>query len=215
MIRNVNKSNRIKVKPHVRLQPYFVALARKLVAWRNDQGRMGDEGVAVGVTSSHHKSGCSTVALNLANALADLTGQPVLFVETEHRPNGLSRRLKRSDCGLEELLQGRESTSKCIYETNHENLFLLPPGKASGKAMSALPVEALDSLVPEILCNFSYLIADLPVATPESVTFPVLERMDGAVLVKSGQSMDLPLNRVVKSLKQSGTPIIGLVLNKT
>lgn len=215
MIQNVNKSNRIKVKLNARLQPYFVALARKLIAWENDRDRMDDGGIAVGVTSPQAKSGCSTVAMNLALALADLVGQPVLFIETEHRPNSLARRLKRSDCGLIELLHGQGTAAKCIYQTKHENLFLMPPGKASERDLAGLPVEALDSVLPEILGNFSYLIADLPVAKEASLAFPFMERMDGVILVNSAHSADLPLKRVVRSIKQFGTPIVGLVLNKT
>ena len=216
MIHNVRNAGRcIKVRPSERLRVYFVSLARRVVSWKQAAGYSQSTGVSIGVTGVEDKSGRSVVAFNLAASLASLGHGNVLFVETEYSSSGFSRKVPRPGFGLSELLAGSQSPSACICNTTEENLFVVSSGRVRGKGAMKLPVEALESITPELCNSFSYIIFDLPVANEMTLCFPILDHLDGGIIVNTPNIHENQVQRVVKRIRDLNKPVIGLVLNKT
>jgi Mrp family chromosome partitioning ATPase len=216
MIHNVrNAGRRIAVRPSRTLQPHFVALGRRVVAWKQAAGYPDASGVTIGVTSLEDKSGRSVVAFNLAAALAGRRRGKVLLVETESRAAGFSRRIPRPGYGLAEMLQGSQSPGACVWATSEENLYVMSAGQVHQKNAGEMPVEALESVTSELCNNFQYIIFDLPLANHMTLCFPVLAYLDGAIIVNSPSIEENSMQRLVKRIREMNKSVIGLVLNKS
>ena len=215
MIQNVSNSNCVKVKTNVRLQDHFYALARRILRWQELADAGNETGVSVGVTSTVAKSSAGTIALNVASALAAVGQKDVLFVETVYQPASLSRKVRRPSLGLSELLSNQKISADCIRKTTHENLYLLPCGAIRGRSPLTLPVEGLDSLLPELAGDFDFIVFDLPTATETTLCFPIVERLDGVVFVEPPTLDQAMFAHAVKRIRTLDCSVIGLVLNNT
>ncbi|MDG2014849.1 MAG: hypothetical protein P8J33_15180 [Pirellulaceae bacterium] len=203
------------MRTNVRLQEHFYALGRRIMRWRQTAGMGGETGVSIGVTSMGAKSGPSSVAFNLAAAIADLGQKNVLFVEPLYHSMCLSRKVRRPSFGFSELLSSEQVSADCIRKTTLENLYLLPCGALPGKSALTLPVDALDSLLPEMAGDFDYIIFDLPTATESTLCFPIVERLDGVVFVEQPRLDQQTFAQAVKRMRALDCAVIGLVLNNT
>jgi len=215
MIHNVQETGRkLRVRPTERLRVHFLALARRIVSWHKSDDCSVDSGVVIGVTSADRKVGRTIVSFNLASALATVGTGPVLFVETQHSPAGFSRKVPRPGHGLREVLQGDENPSGCICHTNVNNLFVMSCGRVRDKDAIELPVEALESINAELGSTFEYIIYDLPAADDTNLSFPMIQHMDGVLIVNESNIQEGKILRVVRRIRDLNTKVIGLVLNK-
>ena len=87
----------------------------------------GVENRVIAVTSCTPNDGKSTVAYNLALALAE-SGRNTLLIDADMRKSVLVHRLRVEGAlkGLSHYLSGQNELGDVVYGTNKRNLFLLP-----------------------------------------------------------------------------------------
>ena len=216
MIQNVRETGkRLKVRTADRLRVHFLALGRRILSWQQSAGFRSDTGLSIGVTSSDKHAGRTVVAFNLAAALASLGNGPVLYVETQYSQTGFARKVPRPGNGLSEVLKGSQPVSACICNTNVSNLFVMSCGRIREQDAAELPVEALDSINPELGNTFDYIVYDLPVASDTDLCYPIAQRLDGVLIVNESNVNEARLQRILNRLRDLQTSVIGIVLNKT
>ena len=165
------------------------------------------------ITSSISQEGKSTVAANLAGAMAQV-GHQVLLVDADlHAPTQHLIWDTYSDCGLSELLS-ENLDSRLITEQVMKNLSVISSGK-----MPSSPATLLDSIQMKDLMyywarNYDFVIIDSP-SLDTAADAPILGRMaDGVLLVVKPDRINRAQASFAKeTLQREGINVLGLVFN--
>jgi capsular exopolysaccharide synthesis family protein len=186
-------------------------------------GENGDRPRVIVITSANPGEGKTSVASNLALALAEIS-QPV-FKQSVLLIDGDLRKPRLHDIfgvpnrwGFSDLLEGKTPPAGCeemVFKTGYRNLFLLPSGSMNNNTAALLhsprALEFLDRMREE----FHTIIID----TPPMLHMPdarILGRFsDGVILVvRSAQTVRDSALAVKQRLAEDGTRILGTILNQ-
>jgi capsular exopolysaccharide synthesis family protein len=186
-------------------------------------GETGDRPRIIVITSAGPEEGKTTVASNLALALAEIgppaLTQSVLLIDGDmrrprlHEIFGVSNRW-----GLRDLLEGRTPPSGCeemVFKTGFRNLFLLPSGSLTVDITGLLHSPRALEFFNRIRGEFHTVIID----TPPMLLIPdarILGRFgDGVILVvRSEQTMREAAVAANQRLTEDGTRVLGTILNQ-
>jgi capsular exopolysaccharide synthesis family protein len=178
-------------------------------------GHGGEGSRTIMVSSCSPREGKTTVALNLAQVLAQ-DQKRTLIVDADLRKPRLHRVFGADGrVGLSNVLAGRATLEDAIVATNVENLFLLPagaippnPAELLGRPSAAETFEALAS-------RFDRIVVDTP---PVGVVTDaaVLARLAGQTLlvVSSGRTKKRAAEHGASVLRSVGAEPAGVVLNQ-
>ena len=211
---DIKTAKRKGVAPSESLRPHFVALARQIVRWsENQQGPP----ISVGVTSLDSRVGRSTISFNLASALTSVSRDQVILVEADFGKHYLTRRLGRArSAGLAELMLGFDEEADVILDSPLNGLAVLGCGKKSGQESLELPFDLLHNVIAEKFANFGFAIFDLPVADHLTACYSIATQLDGIILaVEANQIDQRQISRFRKQMEAMDVEIIGVVINKS
>jgi capsular exopolysaccharide synthesis family protein len=170
------------------------------------------------VTSASPGEGKTTIASNLAAALAE-TNQRVLLVDGHLRQPRLHGLFNVPNTGgLSSLLGDTASrlrhraAERCVA-TDVEGLFLLPAGDGGTSMANRLYSPRLPQLLECLREQFDAVVVD---AAPLSLldARPLARAADGVVLVIGArQTSQNAAQEALRRLQEDGTPVLGTVLN--
>jgi capsular exopolysaccharide synthesis family protein len=169
----------------------------------------------IAVTSCQPAEGKSTIATNLAAALAQ-AGKKVVVVDTDMRRPSIYWRLGlTAKKGLSEFLTGNESLAG-ILQTHQAlpTLDLIPSGFSPPLPADLLASEQMKQLVKTLRERYEYVIFDTPPVL--SVTDPLIvaSQADGVVLViRQGYCTRAMLTRAAEIFHDVELKVYGFVLN--
>ena len=169
------------------------------------------------VTSSDESEGKSTVAVNLASALAAI-GRRVILIEADMRRPTAAKilRVRRDAQGLSDMLVSSDGIEDMLIEVPEApGLAVLPSG--------TVPPNSADLLsggrMPEVLAlareNADVVIIDSPPLLPVADTRVLLRlhEVDGVILIgRAGVSRRDRLRAAIRVLAQSGLRVFGMVV---
>jgi len=167
----------------------------------------------IGITSSLPSEGKSTVASNLATAMAQ-TGQRVLLIDADlHHPiqhwiwNGTSRQ------GLSDVLVGEADLAEVLTEVM-PNLTVLWAGVKPPNPAALLDSHRMTNMLQEFKEQYDFVILDTPTLSG-GASAPILGKMaDGLLLVVRPGIANRQSAIYAKSLlQQSQQTVLGLVVN--
>jgi receptor protein-tyrosine kinase len=168
------------------------------------------------VASALPFEGKSTVVFNLGLAFGEV-GKRVLIADADfHRPT-LHRIANASPRkGFTDLLAGTTRLGETITPIT-ENVQLAPRGSAlSGPARSGLGTERLTKILSDMSDEADYVLMDSSPILLIPDNLYMAAAADGIVLVVAvGQTRPRDLLRAQTLLARAGTPIVGVVLNRT
>lgn len=170
---------------------------------------------SVVVTASSVGEGASTVAGNLAVALAQ-EGKKTILLEANMREPILDRMFDVSPNGglNQALTQGTDATSLAL-DTVVPNLKILVAGGKSANATEALASPAMDAVLASLKSSFDYVVIDAPAAFTTADAHEVGRKADGVLfVVEGGKPSRSQLAESVNMLRHAGGKLIGLVMNK-
>jgi polysaccharide biosynthesis transport protein len=181
-------------------------------------GEEGDRPQVIVLTSANPSDGKTTVASNLALALAEI-GRRVLLIDGDLRKPRLHEIFHLSnEWGLSDLLVGKKppcGREAMVIGTGYRKLYLLPAGSAAASIWDVLDSERMPEFLNRMRREFDTVIID----TPPMLVMPdarVLGRLaDGVILVvRSNKTVrDMALS-ASQRLLEDGTRILGTVLNE-
>jgi len=186
-------------------------------------GENGNRPRIIVITSTNPGEGKTTVASNLALALAEIGPsvllQPVLLIDGDmrrprlHEIFGVPNRW-----GLTDLLEGKTPPNGCegmVFKTGYRNLNLLPSGSPTLNVSALLHSPRAVAFLNRMRDEFHTVIID----TPPMLNIPdarVLGRLaDGVILVvRSAETMRYAAIAAKQRLTDDGTRVLGTILNQ-
>lgn len=167
------------------------------------------------LSGSEPGAGTTTMAINLAIAMAE-AGRKTVIVDLDMRKEQKYKRLNcETEYGLAELLKENTALDSVIYETNQKNLDYIPAaGKVVENPVRLLCGNRIEQFLEELKGRYDYIFIDMPSIHSAPDAKILAGKIDGVIVVAAqGKTLKTRLKESVKSLKESGANVLGVVLN--
>lgn len=168
-----------------------------------------------GVLSARGGEGRTTVAVNLAEAIAQ-AGERVVLVDANlrqpsvHAMYGLGNMV-----GLASVLAGSVGLEAALQATDVPSLSVLPAGPAPADPTMLLSHDAFAHLLGELRSRFSWVIVDTPAGLAYVDALLVAAPMDSVLMVvAAGEIVRGAEQRLLSELEGAGASVLGAVVNK-
>lgn len=191
---------------------HFLETMRKL-RQRVEQYMHGDK--VLMVTSLLENEGKSTVAVNLALAMAQ-KGQRVLLIDTDTRKPACHAILqeKKFAYGLRDVLKGKVNLPDALVQYKNSNMYMLLEKKGSAKAADLIVSERMEDLLNWARNEFDFVVLDMPPVSAASDAESMKELADSCLLVvRQNMAMTGALNKTIAALDGGRAKLMGCVLN--
>ena len=165
------------------------------------------------VTSANSGEGKTTVAGNLALALAQGESK-VLLVDCDMRRPSIHKTFKISNTyGISDLLVGNKKLESVANKYN-DNLSIVPAGKIPPNPAEMLASKAMTAFLEEMKNYFDYIVLDTPPLQAVTDAQVLSTKVDGSlIVVRAGVTKKDAVHNAVSIIKKVKGNIIGTVLN--
>lgn len=167
------------------------------------------------ITSPHPSQISTTVALNLATAIAN-AGRKVLLVEANlrqpilHHVFGLPNEL-----GLTTLLAGSGQSQACLLDTGLANLRLLPSGPPQVEGWAWLDADRLPDLLETLKMQADVILFNAPPVLTATETMVLASQVAGTILViESHGTRQGAAKQAEERLRSVQAKILGVILSQ-
>ncbi len=173
------------------------------------------------ITSSNYGEGKTSLAINLAIALASsLIDKKVLLVDADLRTPHVKDFLadavteQENGNGLSEYLSGKED--KCSIKTTHvENLDVVYAGESHINPTGLINSDKMNEFLASLNGKYDYVIMDTPPVNVVSDTVLLVGRVNGYIIAtKTGYTTIPKLNAAAEALNMVGAQVFGVVLSE-
>jgi capsular exopolysaccharide synthesis family protein len=170
---------------------------------------------SVTVTSTIAGDGKSTVAINLALAMAE-TDRRVLLIDADLRAPSIAAATGTiGTVGLTTVLVGKASIDDAIQPWT-PLLDILTSGELPSMSGRILASHKMRDLVAQLEDRYDFVVIDSPPLLPTADALAISHLTDGAIIVAAfKKTRRSELTRVISDLTNANATIIGVVLNGT
>jgi succinoglycan biosynthesis transport protein ExoP len=168
------------------------------------------------ITSPTQGDGKSTIALNVAIAMAELEPR-VLLVDADLRRASLHAKLRlRNEVGLSDILVGLSLPEAAIQHSKYAGLDILTSGTATPNPIKLLQSKRMDEFLSEMRGKYRCVVLDCTALSVNLDSAVVARKTDGSVIVLAAGQTDLRAARAaLRRLQQVGVHnVLGYVLNR-
>ena len=171
---------------------------------------------SLAVTSTESGEGVSTIASNLAVALAQNGAGEVLLIDANLRSPALARHFGlEGKPGLSEAILGEADPSEFIARTGVHGLSLMTSGTTRGHPSHIYASEGLEDLIRALDHRYSIVIFDAPAMRAHRDTEILAPLVDGVLLVIEAERVIYEIiERARDRIVAAGGKIIGAALNR-
>lgn len=190
----------------------FVETIRKLRR-RVEQHMRG--GKVLMVTSLLENEGKSTIAVNLALAMAQ-KHEKVLLIDCDLRKPACHALLEQKNIpyGVRDVLSGRAEINEAIIQDRKSNLYLLLEKRGNANSGDFVSSSAMAELLEWARNEFDYIVLDLPPMAEVSDAESVTACADASLLVvRQNIAHANAVNKAVEALDGGKAKLLGCVLN--
>ncbi len=159
--------------------------------------------------------GKTTMAISVAQAFAKL--EKVILVDSDLRVPyiGPALGLKKARPGLTSFISRRVRFNDCVFRQPETGLNVLPSGPLPGDPMIHISTSRFSQLIQKLSQVYERVVLDSPSVNSVSDVLVISKSVDGVVLVCNAEKVDLDnLIEAIQRLKETGVPLLGVVLNK-
>ena len=168
---------------------------------------------SVQITSPMAQDGKSTIALNLATALAERGKRKVLLMEADlHRPTLTEQLGIEMGLGLADCLEDGLHPNSAIRRLEPLGWYLLPAGNPRSDVTELLQTEALAGLLHKLSPHFDWILIDSPPVIPLTDALSIARQANATLLVaREGRTPSDAIERAIAILGRQR--VLGVVLN--
>lgn len=160
--------------------------------------------------------GGTTVAINLAAALASSGWRTVLIDGDMRKKNRYKRLNENATVGLSDYLMNRVVFGKIIYETTTDNLSYIPCGELIDNPVRLLCSSNMDEVRNTLSERYDFIIYDMPAVNAAMDAEVTAVNVDAVILVSSmGNTSKKGLVTAANALTGVKANLIGTIVNKT
>ena len=146
--------------------------------------------------------GTTTVAINLAAALA-ISGWKTVLIDGDMRKKNSHKRLNEAvNGGLSDYLLNGSAIDDVIYETTTENLLYIPCGKLIDNPTRLLCSNKMVEVTKILAEKYDFIIYDMPAVNVATDAKVIAVGADAVILVRSIVSVHPPQGPVTSALKR-------------
>ncbi len=174
------------------------------------------------VTSTQPREGKTMITLSLA-ITSMLAGQRVLVSDGDLRRPSLHLLFGLENAvGFADLVAGSSDRAQTVHSVNvlgpeigAKPISVITSGAATADVLHALGAKRVRSLLRELAEDYDLILLDSPPALAVNDAVLLAPAVDGIVfVVAAGDVKAEQARRAKERLEQSGTPILGVVLNR-
>ena len=189
----------------------FVETFRKLAS-RVEYHMHGKK--VVMVTSLLEDEGKSTVAVNLAMAMA-LKHEKVLLIDCDLRkPACFTLVDKKVEYGLCQVLEGKVPLDEALLQDRKSGLYMLLESNGTQESDEYISSRNMKQLLDWARGQFDFVVLDLPPMGPVSDAETMMDLADGSLLVvRQNTAQTAGINKAIASLHGGRAKLLGCVLN--
>jgi len=172
----------------------------------------GRQGVAIGVTSAELGAGKTTMAIILANSLAQY-GRKVLLVDADMHRSSFADHFKiDKGPGLLDILANASQTDPLV-KTDNPFLYVLPLGTPKKDMNPDLLINgAITTCLSQWRTEYDFIILDTPSLLPTADTRSLSQTVDGVVLIaREGLTRNENVLEALNILDDYGADFLGMV----
>lgn len=164
-------------------------------------------------TSTRAGSGKTTVAANVAGALAE-AGNRVVYIDSDVRGGRLSAQIGVPQSrGITDIVAGRVGLDDAIFFWKAGDFTIIPCGASSLDISEMLAGEKFAEVLQELGELFDVVIVDAPPMTNASEAARFSQNIPNVVVVaEASETRRADLVRAAGSLRQAGAGLLGVVL---
>ncbi|MGA5592625.1 CpsD/CapB family tyrosine-protein kinase [Enterococcus mundtii] len=166
------------------------------------------------ITSASPGEGKTTTSVNLAVVFA-LTKCKTLLIDGDLRKRSITESLNVPNAsGLCGILDKGYSLESSTYQTNIENLDVLPSGVYSENPAEVLASAGFKKLLREINLTYDFVVIDVPPITEVADAKIIATLVDScALVVRDSKSSKKLIIEAKKLLDNSGANVLGVIYN--
>lgn len=167
------------------------------------------------ICSCEPGDGSTTVAINLAAALAS-SGWKTVLVDGDMRKKNVYKRLNAdATVGLSNYLMDQVDINEILYETTTDLLYYIPCGDLISNPVRLLCSNQMAAVQTALAENFDYVIYDMPALNAAMDANVVAVKSDACLLVVAmGESSKKSLIKAVNTLQDEKVNLLGVIVNK-
>jgi capsular exopolysaccharide synthesis family protein len=172
------------------------------------------------ITSPGENEGKTTLAVNLAIAMAQLQRTRVVLVNVDFRgkqshPVYDVGKWDSSPRGLAQFLQGDATLSEVVHQSIFPNLMVVPQGGCPHNPTELLYSDQMSQLLDWALDKNCHLILDGPPVLPVADAAVLASKVDGVLMVVSaGETTREACRQAIQRVTLSGGTVLGVVMQK-
>ncbi len=168
----------------------------------------------VQITSSEPQDGKTTVAANLALAMAH-AGKKVLLIDADLRCPKVHKIFRlRHEFGLSDVVTGEIQFENAIQTCEIQGLSLLSAGLTPSNPAELLGGLAFEDLLRKLRADYDYVIVDTPPLMAVSDPSIMASRVDALIMVvRAGKNKLATIRDGCELLSNLGVTILGAVVN--
>jgi capsular exopolysaccharide synthesis family protein len=195
------------------VKEYYEAFKERVLLYPGGSKRIQR---VLAITGSHHNEGASSVAANLARALARPGDGQVLLVDANFQHPSIHQIFEsRLSPGLSDILTNGQNIDGVVVPSPVQNLHILSAGTINGDLSEIFDSEKFTSLLDSIKKDYRYVVIDLPAVNEASWALRLARLCDGVgLVVEAERSRWEVAQRTKELLEQSKAKIIGVIINK-
>ncbi len=166
------------------------------------------------ITSPKPEDGKTTIAVNLATAVAQ-SGRRVLLIDANFRRPALDGIFSLpNESGLSNILVGDSTFESCVHQTGIGNLDVLLTGPVPPNPAERLASPQLDEMLSAAIAKYDQVILDVPPVLLANDAVVLATKVDGAILVCRAKENSRGIaRRACELLTHVNAHLFGAILN--
>ena len=192
-----------------RTEEYYNALRTNI--------QLSGEDINIVSLNSVQPQACTSTTSTYLSIAFSRAGFMTLWFDAVIRNSVMSGVFKSSAkiTGLTDYLAGKTDLSQGLCETDVKNLFVIESGQSSPNPTALLQSKNFDAMMNILRRYYDYVIVDTPPIGLVIDAAIISQTCDASILVaESGSVKRKALQKAKEQLEQTGTPFLGVILNK-